>query len=163
MYWNFADADACRDWGRRLAQVVDMPTVIYLHGDLGAGKTTLAQALLQALGVTPPIKSPTYTLIERYVTRIGTALHLDLYRLREAEELEFIGIRDHLAEPALWLIEWPERGRGFLPPADLSLTLTILPHGDHQVQWRALHARAERWMERLGLPAASLAGGDADD
>ncbi|MHB8237523.1 MAG: tRNA (adenosine(37)-N6)-threonylcarbamoyltransferase complex ATPase subunit type 1 TsaE [Acidithiobacillus ferrivorans] len=153
MYWDFADAEACRDWGQRLALRIDIPAVIYLAGDLGVGKTTLTQAVLRALGVTQSIKSPTYTLMESYQTRIGAALHLDLYRLLEPEELEFIGIRDYLAEPALWLVEWPERGTGFLPPADLSLSLSILDSGSHRLEWQGHQPRVQDWTEFLPPPS----------
>jgi tRNA threonylcarbamoyladenosine biosynthesis protein TsaE len=145
MHWDFADAEACRDWGRQFAPRIHIPAVIYLEGDLGVGKTTLAQAILKALGVTQNIKSPTYTLMEQYSTRIGPALHLDLYRLQEPEELEFIGIRDCLTEPSLWLVEWPERGAGFLPPADLSLSLRILDNGSHRLEWLGHQPHVQDW------------------
>jgi tRNA threonylcarbamoyladenosine biosynthesis protein TsaE len=98
--------------------------VIHLAGELGAGKTTLARALLQALGVGERIKSPTYSLIESY--RVGDLdiHHLDLYRIADAGELEWLGL-DELWNPAtLVLIEWPERGAGTLPPPDLALRLS---------------------------------------
>jgi tRNA threonylcarbamoyladenosine biosynthesis protein TsaE len=144
MHWTFADAEACCNWGRQLADQLLLPTVIYLQGDLGTGKTTLAQAVLRKLGVTQSIKSPTYTLLETYDTRLGLAHHLDLYRLRDPEELEFMGIRDFLAEPALWLVEWPDRGRGFLPAMDVTLTLSILPDGQHALAAEANGAVFEK-------------------
>ena len=95
------------------------PVVMYLDGDLGAGKTTTARALLHALGVTGAVRSPTYTLIERYDTPHGEIAHLDLYRIADPEELEYLAL-DELAERArLWLIEWPQRGQGVLPLPDL--------------------------------------------
>ncbi|MCK9187674.1 tRNA (adenosine(37)-N6)-threonylcarbamoyltransferase complex ATPase subunit type 1 TsaE [Acidithiobacillus sp.] len=154
MHWDFADTEACRDWGRQFAQSIHVPLVIYLEGDLGVGKTTLAQAILKALGVTENIKSPTYTLMESYPTRIGPALHLDLYRLQEPEELEFIGIRDYLTEPALWLVEWPERGAGFLPAADLSLTLRILDNGSHRLEWPGYPPHVQDWTSSM-TPAST--------
>lgn len=149
MHWDFADTKACQDWGQQLALCLDIPAVIYLEGDLGVGKTTLTQAVLRALGVTQSVKSPTYTLMEQYQTRIGPALHLDLYRLLEPEELEFIGIRDYLAESTLWLVEWPERGAGFLPSADLSLTLSILDSGSHRLEWQGHQPRVQDWARSL--------------
>ena len=89
--------------GQALAQTRPAQAVVHLHGDLGAGKSTLARALLRALGVQGPIRSPTYTLIERYPLDSGEAWHLDLYRIGNAGELDFLGLDDAGAD--LWLIE----------------------------------------------------------
>ena len=116
------DEGATRALGERLAASAPRGAAVYLHGDLGAGKSTLARAWLRALGVTGTVRSPTYTLVERYRLGFGReALHLDLYRIGEAGELEFLGLDE--AEAALWLVEWPERGAGALPPADLHVRL----------------------------------------
>lgn len=117
------DSDATDALGRALASVQPPGAVVYLHGDLGAGKSTLARAWLRALGVEGPIRSPTYTLVERYAVPDGEALHLDLYRIGGAGELEFLGLDD--LKPALWLVEWPERGRGGLPAQDLQVELAV--------------------------------------
>lgn len=109
--------------GQRLALALPAAALIYLQGDLGAGKTTLARALIRALGHQGPVRSPTYTLIEPYELAGRLVYHLDLYRLGSAEELEDIGLRDLLAEPGVLLVEWPEKGQGVLPTADLQLTL----------------------------------------
>lgn len=102
--------------------------VVHLHGDLGAGKSTLARAWLRALGVTGPVRSPTYTLVERYPLQTGgEALHLDLYRIGDAGELEFLGLDD--ADARLWLVEWPERGTDALPPPDLAVRLAVQGSG----------------------------------
>lgn len=98
--------------------------VVHLRGDLGAGKSTLARGWLRALGVTGPVRSPTYTLVERYpLASGGEALHLDLYRIGDAGELEFLGLDD--ADARLWLVEWPERGSAALPEPDLEVALGI--------------------------------------
>ena len=96
---------------------------VYLAGELGTGKTTLVRGFLRAAGVTGTIRSPTFTLVEEY--RIGASMvgHYDLYRLSDPEELEFLGLRDHLAADALVFFEWPERGAGVLPRPDLDIRL----------------------------------------
>ena len=103
-------APGARDAGRAL--------VVGLTGGLGAGKTTLARAALRELGVAGTVRSPTYTIAEPYDTRIGRIWHLDLYRIADPDELEFIAIRDLVSESAACLVEWPERGRGGIPEPD---------------------------------------------
>lgn len=127
----------------RLAPEVRSGGVIHLTGDLGAGKTTFARGLLVALGVGDRIKSPTYSLIESY--RAGTLdiHHLDLYRIADAGELEWLGLGDLWGAQALMLIEWPERGGSALPRADLSLELH--------------HVGEKRALSAIGLSAAGEA------
>ena len=103
--------------------------VIFLEGNLGAGKTTLARGLLRALGVQGTIRSPTYTLLEPYEIRGRSLIHLDLYRLKDPAEIEQLGLRDYPPERCWWLVEWPERGAGFLPAADLSIQLEHIAQG----------------------------------
>jgi tRNA threonylcarbamoyladenosine biosynthesis protein TsaE len=105
--------------------------VIFLSGPLGAGKTSLARGLLRALGVGGPIRSPSYTLVEPYECEGRTVLHLDLYRLRDADEFEGLGLRDFSPRHAWWLVEWPEHGEGHLPKPDLWLRLSIPQAGRH--------------------------------
>lgn len=103
--------------------------MIYLRGNLGAGKTTLVRALLQKLGYKGLVKSPTYTLIERYEVAGLHLRHFDLYRFRDAEEWEGSGFRDEFDGQNICLVEWPEQATGLLPSADVSLTFEILQDG----------------------------------
>jgi tRNA threonylcarbamoyladenosine biosynthesis protein TsaE len=107
--------------------------VVTLSGELGAGKSTFARGVLRALGARGPIKSPSYTLIESYELPALTVLHLDLYRLRDPDELENLGLADYHRPGFLWLIEWPERGAGRLPPADLGFVFSIAKDG-HRIE-----------------------------
>ena len=116
-------AAATEALGARLAAALAPGCVLYLSGELGAGKTTLARGLLRALGHRGTAKSPTYTLVEPYQVADRRLFHWDLYRLADPEELEFLGLRDQVDGEAVLLIEWPERGRGELPAADLAVTL----------------------------------------
>ena len=113
-------ARSMQQLGANIAQACEPGCVIYLHGDLGAGKTTLVRGFLRGLGYDGRVRSPTFTLLETYQFAAVTIYHLDLYRLTDAEELAYIGGRDFFTEQTICLIEWPERGSGFLPPADLS-------------------------------------------
>lgn len=124
------DADATAAAGallaRHLSERAPAGAVIHLDGDLGAGKTTLARGLLQALGVQGTIRSPTYTLMEPYAPARWPGwqiLHMDLYRLHSPEELWELGLDSYAPDSAVWLVEWPARGGGVLPAADLSLRL----------------------------------------
>lgn len=124
------DADATASLAHVLARTQPAHAVVHLHGELGTGKSTLARAWLRALGVTGAIRSPTYTLVERYPLRDGgDALHLDLYRIGNAAELEFLGLDD--ADARLWLVEWPGRGLAALQPADLRVELAVAGEGRH--------------------------------
>lgn len=107
--------------------------VVTLSGDLGAGKSTFARGVLRALGARGPIKSPSYTLLESYELPGVTVIHLDLYRLRDPEELENLGLADYFRPGHLWLIEWPERGAGRLPAADLGFVFSITKDG-HRIE-----------------------------
>lgn len=127
--------------GTQLAVALNTGAVIYLEGDLGAGKTTFTRGVLRACGYQGSVKSPTYTLCEPYELSDDRQLcHFDLYRLSNPEELEFLGIRDYIASNAILFIEWPNRGEGWLPPADLSVSLSESGEG-RELTMVALTAR----------------------
>lgn len=131
----------------------DIFGVIYLSGDLGAGKTTLTRGFLRALGVTGAVRSPTYTLVEIYELGALTALHLDLYRLSDAAELDNLGLREWARTGYIWLVEWPERGSDRLPAADLVVKLTA-GEGGHDIELSARGTLGSAWLERLAASKA---------
>ncbi|HVC37594.1 MAG TPA: tRNA (adenosine(37)-N6)-threonylcarbamoyltransferase complex ATPase subunit type 1 TsaE [Gammaproteobacteria bacterium] len=123
------DATAMDALGVRLGRALSAGIVVYLSGELGAGKTTLVRGVLRGLGFTGHVRSPTYTLMEGYEFPGRVLQHLDLYRIRAASELEFLGVRE-LDGPDRWVfVEWPELGAGALPPPDLELKLELQDPG----------------------------------
>ena len=130
---------------QRFATVLGDGGVIHLHGDLGAGKTTFARALLTAMGVGSRIKSPTYSLIESYEANGLRIHHLDLYRIAAPDELEFLGLSDLATDRFLLLAEWPERGGNALPAPDL---IAYLAHAGtkRRLQLEPRTERGERWL-----------------
>ncbi|MGN6111830.1 MAG: tRNA (adenosine(37)-N6)-threonylcarbamoyltransferase complex ATPase subunit type 1 TsaE [Luteimonas sp.] len=147
MDFVLADPDATVRLAAALAATQPAQAVVLLHGDLGAGKSTLARGWLRALGVEGAIRSPTYTLVEHYpLPAGGKGLHLDLYRIGDARELDFLGLDD--AGATLWLVEWPERGRGALPPADLEIDLAVAGTG-RNAGLIPLSPAGEAWLGRL--------------
>lgn len=120
-------------------------TVVYLTGDLGAGKTTLARGFLHALGVAGIVHSPSYNLMDVYDTPTGPVVHLDLYRMRDPSELEALGLRDEARPGVVWLVEWPQRGAGWLPPADLVITLSV-GAGAHAIVAAAESKYGRSWL-----------------
>ena len=145
-----ADEDAMVAFGQRIAQVTAGAGLIFLEGDLGAGKTTLSRGIIRGLGHTGAVKSPTFTLVEPYEIGAIRAFHFDLYRLVDPEELEYMGIRDYFDKDALCLIEWADKGTGFLPKPDLTITITPRESG-RQLKLLPQSARAESWCAALAL------------
>ena len=124
------------DFARQFAADVKAPLVIWLEGDLGAGKTTFARGLIHALGYTGRVKSPTYGLLEQYQMDNIQVLHMDLYRIAEAGELEFLGLADLLDEQTILLIEWPDKGGNWIPEADFVFKFAYASEG-RDLHWSA--------------------------
>jgi tRNA threonylcarbamoyladenosine biosynthesis protein TsaE len=134
------DAAAMDALGMQMGRALSSGAVVYLKGELGAGKTTLVRGVLRGLGFTGHVRSPTYTLMEAYEFQERIFQHLDLYRIQDASELEFLGVRE-LDDPKSWVfVEWPERGIQHLPAPDMELQLEFQEPGRRI----GLHARSER-------------------
>lgn len=124
-----ADSVETERLGAVLAGCCEPGSILYLLGELGAGKTTLVRGFLHALGHTGAVKSPTYTLVEPYELGERRIYHFDLYRLGDPEELEYLGIRDYFDGQSISLVEWPQQGAGALPPALLTVQLDYYEGG----------------------------------
>jgi tRNA threonylcarbamoyladenosine biosynthesis protein TsaE len=143
-----ADENETQAFGARLAALCLERCVIFLQGDLGAGKTTLVRGFLRGLGHTGAVKSPTYTLVEPYEVAGRQIFHFDLYRLKDPQELVYMGIRDYFAEAAVCLIEWPERAAQQLPEADLTCYIRSLASG-RRLTITASTAQGQRMLTQL--------------
>ena len=136
--------------GAKMGRALNTGCVVFLVGELGAGKTTFTRGALRALGHAGSVKSPTYTLCEPYDLADEAQLcHLDLYRLSNPEELEFLGIRDYVASGAILLIEWPSKGEGWLPAPDLQVALQATDTG-RQLEISAMTADGQDLLSRMG-------------
>lgn len=144
-------AEETEAFGADLARTrpsVERLLVMELSGDLGAGKTTLVRGFLRECGVSGPVRSPTYTLVETYSVGSMIFVHLDLYRLSDSSELENLGLRDLAGTGYTWLIEWPERGAGRLPAPDLSVRLTA-EERSHLIEVTARSRIGTAWLAAL--------------
>ncbi|NDK38697.1 tRNA (adenosine(37)-N6)-threonylcarbamoyltransferase complex ATPase subunit type 1 TsaE [Pseudoxanthomonas gei] len=150
MRLQLPDSESTEALGRALADTRPAQAAMHLQGDLGAGKSTLARALLRRLGVEGAIRSPTYTLIERYPIPEGEAWHLDLYRIGDVGELDFLGLDDAVA--TLWLVEWPERAGSALPRPDLRVELGMDGNG-RVARLAAETGQGQQWLARLSATA----------
>ncbi len=121
--FSLESANQSHSFGSDLSKLLAPGYTIYLQGNLGAGKTTLTQGILKGLGFSGAVKSPTYSLIETYEVELGHIAHIDLYRMQDPEELEFMGIRDYFDEQQVCIVEWAEKARNYLPEPDIHIKL----------------------------------------
>lgn len=112
--------------GVEIASKLGFPLCVYLNGEMGVGKTTLAKSILKGLGYEGEVTSPTYNLIQEYSVGRGTVYHMDLYRLEDPSELEFLAVSDLWSKDSIFIVEWPQKGRGFLPEPDAEIFLNII-------------------------------------
>jgi tRNA threonylcarbamoyladenosine biosynthesis protein TsaE len=149
------DESATLALGAALARAVAPGLVIYLHGDLGAGKTALTRALLRAAGYQGTVKSPTYTLSEPYRVQIGgepvNVIHYDLYRMASPEEFLDAGFREDFDGQNICIVEWPEKGEPVLPPPDVRVLLEVSGAG-RTVELQALSPLGLLCLDRLSFP-----------
>ena len=143
-----ADETATVTLGRTLGAVLQPGCVVFLDGTLGAGKTTLTRGMLNAWGHSGAVKSPTYTLVEVYSFAGFMVYHFDLYRLGDPEELEYMGIRDYFSKQSLAIVEWPSRGQGVLPEADITITMCVSGQG-RQATINALSTMGQQSLQRI--------------
>ena len=140
---NLPEEQLLEQFAREFAGVLRAPLVIWLEGDLGSGKTAFTRALLRALGYPGRVKSPTYTLLEQYEVGVFRVVHMDLYRIEDPDELEFLGLADLLDEQSILLVEWPAKGGDWLPEPDFVLEFSYAGKG-RDLHWIAHTPHARR-------------------
>jgi tRNA threonylcarbamoyladenosine biosynthesis protein TsaE len=145
---HLEDQSDTEEFGGQLAAACEGGLLVFLQGQLGAGKTTLVRGFLRELGHSGSVKSPTYTLVEPYALGERNVYHLDLYRLGNAEELEWIGVRDLFEDETICLVEWPEQGEGFLPEPDLRVHLRVEGSG-REIRVEAVSPRGGQLLRNL--------------
>jgi len=138
------------EFSGKLAQYCVPPLAIYLHGQLGAGKTTFVRGFLRGLGYQGKVKSPSYTLVENYDIQSKSIFHFDFYRIQDPQELDFIGVQDYWQPSSIFLIEWPEKAAALLPPVDLACQLEIAGSG-RKLRFQAHTQPGEKVLEGLFL------------
>lgn len=153
-HFHLQDETQTNALGTALSSILVPGLVIYLHGDLGAGKTALTRAILHAAGHTGRVKSPTYTLAEPYEVVIDqrpvTMTHFDLYRMVDPEEFLEAGFREHFNDNSICIVEWPEKGASVLPEPDIAVTFAVANSG-RDVELRALSDKGNQCLARLNF------------
>jgi tRNA threonylcarbamoyladenosine biosynthesis protein TsaE len=154
--YTLADEAATLALGKALAAVLSPGLTVFLHGDLGAGKTTLTRGILRALGHTGPVKSPTYALVELYVLSGYILYHFDFYRFNRPEEWLEAGLDELFNGQSVCLVEWPEKAGNLLPPADLNVVIEVLDNEEQATRRVTLTAQGERGTTCLNALSFSL-------
>lgn len=144
----FPDEQSLERFANIFSRQIPLPLVILLEGDLGAGKTTFARGLIHALGYEGRVKSPTYGLLEHYQLDSLQVLHMDLYRISDPGELEFLGIEDLLDERTILLVEWPDKGGSWLPEPDFIFRFAYAGEG-RELFWTACTQRVQPFAKQL--------------
>jgi len=143
--------------GATLAAHLPPGSVVWLEGDLGAGKTTLVRGLLRAAGETGPVKSPTYTLVEVHVVSGLNFYHFDFYRFNQAEEYLDAGLDEYFSSSGVCLVEWPDKAAPYLPPADMRIELRVAPGAQGEARIAVITAASDRGRSCLaGVKSSSL-------
>ena len=149
MSWLLNSEEATEQFGAHLVNVLEGSGIVFLKGDLGAGKTTLCRGVLRALGYKGAVKSPTFTLVEPYELLVHTVYHFDLYRLSDPDELNYLGVDEYFISQALCLIEWSEKGLGLLPKPDLEIEMRVIGDTSRRLFVQSGSDKGERALARL--------------